>query len=169
MTEAPIRLEAYDAAWPALFEAEKAQLEPLLAPWRRGPLEHIGSTSVPGLRAKPVIDIMVGVTSLPDSQPAIVALTRAGYQYSEYKTEVMHWFCKPSFAFRTHHLHLIPYGSPLWLDRLAFRDLLRNDLAWRADYLALKLELASEFEHDRDAYTEGKSSFIKRALARVGR
>jgi GrpB-like predicted nucleotidyltransferase (UPF0157 family) len=169
VAEAPIVLVSYDPAWPALFEAEKAQLEPLLAPWRRGSIEHIGSTSVTGLVAKPVIDVMVGVTSLVESRPAIVALTDAGYQYSEYKTEVIHWFCKPSFAFRTHHLHLVPYGSPLWLDSLAFRDLLRHDATWRDAYLALKLELAAKFEHDRDAYTEGKSPFIQRALACVGR
>ena len=169
MAEAPIHLVPYDAAWPTLFEVEKAQLDPLLAPWRRGPIEHIGSTSVTDLVAKPVIDVMVGVTSLGESQPAIFALTDAGYQYFEYKTDVMHWFCKPSSAFRTHHIHLIPYGSPLWLDRLAFRDLLRNDTTWRNDYLALKLDLASKFEHDREAYTDGKSLFIQRALASVGR
>lgn len=169
MAEAPIRLVSYDAAWPTLFDAEKARLEPLLAAWRSGPVEHIGSTAVAGLVAKPVIDVMVGVASLIESQPAIIALTDAGYQYSAYKTNVMHWFCKPSFAFRTHHLHLVPYGSPLWLDRLAFRDLIRTDAKWRDAYLALKLELAAKFEHDRDAYTEGKSPFIQRALASVGR
>jgi GrpB-like predicted nucleotidyltransferase (UPF0157 family) len=165
MSEAPIHIVPYDPIWVTKFETEKAFLEPLLTPWRCGPIEHIGSTAVVGLCAKPVIDMMVGVTSLPESEPAKDVLRRAGYQYAEYKTEVMHWFCKPSFALRTHHLHLIPYGSPLWRDRLKFRDLLRTDSTLAADYAALKLELASKFEFDRDAYTDGKSPFVARALA----
>lgn len=165
MRDAAIHIGPYDPDWTAKFEQEKAVLETLLAPWRRGPIEHVGSTAVPGLCAKPVIDIMVGVTSLAESEPAKVALHRAGYQYAAYKTEVMHWFCKPSFTLRTHHLHLIPYESPLWHDRLRFRDALRTDATLAAEYAALKLELARKFEFDRDAYTEGKSPFIARILA----
>jgi GrpB-like predicted nucleotidyltransferase (UPF0157 family) len=117
-----------------------------------------------GLCAKPVVDLMVGVETLSGSEPAKEALRRAGYQYAAYKTEVMHWFCKPSFAFRTHHLHLVPYESPLWHERLAFRDLLRADSRLARDYAALKLELASRFEFDREAYTDAKLPFIARAL-----
>ena len=109
-----------------------------------------------------------GVTSLGESEPAKGALREAGYQYSEYKTEVMHWFCKPSFAVRTHHLHLIPYGAPLWHDRLKFRDILRADPALAEDYATLKLDLASKFEFDREAYTEAKAPFIARILASAG-
>src|SRR5688500_14918834 len=104
MSEAPVRIVPYDATWSAQFEREKAVLEELLAPWRRGPIEHVGSTAVPGLCAKPVIDVMVGVTSLDESEPAKAALRKAGYLYAEYKIDVMHWFCKPSFAMRTRHL-----------------------------------------------------------------
>jgi GrpB-like predicted nucleotidyltransferase (UPF0157 family) len=167
MTEAPIHIVPYDPTWVPKFEAEKSSLESLLAPWRRGPIEHVGSTAVPGLCAKPIIDVMVGVPSLAESEPAKEALRRAGYQYAEYKTEVMHWFCKPSFAVRTHHLHLVPYGSQLWRDRLTFRDLLRSNPALADEYAALKRELARRFELDREAYTDGKSPFIARALASV--
>jgi GrpB-like predicted nucleotidyltransferase (UPF0157 family) len=168
MSEAPIHIVPYDTSWVAQFEREKAVLEKLLAPWRRGPIEHVGSTAIPGLCAKPVLDIMVGVTSLVESEPAKSALCEAGYQYAEYKTDVMHWFCKPSFAMRTHHLHLIPFGAPLWHDRLKFRDILRADPALAADYAALKLHLASKFSFDREAYTEAKSPFIARILASAG-
>ena len=168
MSEAPIHVIPYDPSWIAKFEDEKAILETLLAPWRRGPIEHVGSTAVPGLCAKPVIDVMVGVTSLAESEPAKDALRDAGYQYAEYKTDVMHWFCKPSFAMRTHHLHLIPYGGPLWFDRLRFRDLLRADSTLADQYAALKMELARKFEFDREAYTDGKSPFIARTLASSG-
>jgi GrpB-like predicted nucleotidyltransferase (UPF0157 family) len=168
MSEAPIHVVPYDPSWVAQFEREKAVLEKLLAPWRRGPVEHVGSTAIPGLCAKPVIDMMVGVTSLSESAPAKAALREAGYHYAAYKTDVMHWFCKPSFAMRTHHLHLIPYGAPLWHDRLKFRDVLRADPALAADYAALKLDLASRFEFDREAYTEAKSPFIARILSSAG-
>jgi len=168
MSEARIHIVPYDTSWVAQFERERAVLERLLAPWRGGPIEHVGSTAIPGLCAKPVIDIMVGVTSLPESEPAKSALREAGYQYAEYKTDVMHWFCKPSFAMRTHHLHLIPFGAPLWHDRLKFRDILRADPVLAADYATLKLALASKFEFDREAYTEAKSAFVARILASAG-
>jgi GrpB-like predicted nucleotidyltransferase (UPF0157 family) len=126
MREAPIHVVPYDPTWVAKFEDEKAYLETLLAPWRRGPIEHVGSTAVAGLCAKPVIDVMVGVPSLPESEPAKDALCNVGYQYSDYRQDIMHWFCKPSFALRTHHLHLVPYESQLWRNRLRFRDLLRT-------------------------------------------
>ena len=164
MREAPIHIVPYDPTWVAKFEDEKAYLETLLAPWRRGPIEHVGSTAVVGLCAKPVIDVMVGVSSLLESEPAKDALREAGYQYSDYRTDIMHWFCKPSFAMRTHHLHLIPYQSSLWRDRLRFRYLLRTDSALAAEYAVLKQDLAKTFEFDREAYTEGKAPFISRVL-----
>jgi len=97
----------YDPSWIEKFESEKTLLEKLLAPWRRGPIEHVGSTAVVGLCAKPVIDIMVGVTSLSESEPAKDVLRQAGYQYAEYKTDVMHWFCKPSFAVRPPIIYIL--------------------------------------------------------------
>jgi GrpB-like predicted nucleotidyltransferase (UPF0157 family) len=110
MREAPIHVVPYDPTWVTKFEREKAYLEALLAPWRRGPIEHVGSTAVVGLCAKPVIDVMVGVTSLPESEPAKDALRQAGYQYSDYRSDIMHWFCKPSFAMRTSILSPIRAG-----------------------------------------------------------
>jgi GrpB-like predicted nucleotidyltransferase (UPF0157 family) len=111
---------------------------------------------------------MAGVASLEASRPAIAVLGGADYLYAGYKADLMHWFCKPSFAVRTHHLHLVPLESPLWKARLDFRDRLRSDATVRAEYAALKLELARRFEHDREAYTEAKAPFIERILASVG-
>ena len=149
-----------------MFKAEQGLLESILRPWRSGPIEHVGSTAVDGLCAKPVIDIMVGVTSLTRSEPAKEILRENGYQYAEYKIDVMHWFCKPSFAMRTHHLHLVPFGSPLWHERLAFRDALRADSTLAAEYAALKQDLARSFEFDREAYTDAKTPFICGVLER---
>jgi GrpB-like predicted nucleotidyltransferase (UPF0157 family) len=120
--EAPIEIVQYDPAWRLQFERERAVLEVILAPWLAGPIEHIGSTAIPHMVAKPVIDIMAGVESLDASRGAISAASHAGYLYFPYRPKLMHWFCKPSPDFRTHHLHLVPFGSQLWSERLAFRD-----------------------------------------------
>lgn len=102
MKRAPIKLSEYDPKWPFKFEEEKRFLMPLIGQWFLGGVEHIGSTAIPNLIAKPIIDIMFGVKSLEASRPAIDILIQNGYEYFPYKEDVMHWFCKPSDAFRTH-------------------------------------------------------------------
>jgi len=168
MPEAPIYLEAYTTDWPRRFEAERSLLVDVLAPWLVGPIEHVGSTAVPGLAAKPIIDIMAAVESLEASRPALMALEPLHYCHAPYRADVMHWLCKPSPAFRTHHLHLVPFGSPLWLDRLAFRDRLRTNPHIAAEYLELKRRLARTFVNDREAYTNEKGPFIERVLRGTG-
>lgn len=165
---ARVIVEPYDASWPFKFESEKLVLERLLSPWITGPIEHVGSTAVPDLAAKPVIDIMVAVASLNASRPAISAATAAGYIYWPYKANIMHWFCKPSDAHRTHHLHLVPYGSSLWQARLGFRDALRADSRLAEEYAQLKYRLAAKYREDREAYTEAKSVFVYRVLKSIG-
>ena len=165
MKSASVILEAYDSSWPQKFEKEKEHLMSIVGSWNYGGIEHVGSTAVLGMVAKPVIDIMFGVKSLESSKPAIEVLIEDGYEYSPYKTEVMHWFCKPSDAFRTHHLHLIPFESPLWQERIIFRDLLRSDKSVFYQYAKLKRDLANFHKEDREAYTEKKWPFIQRALS----
>jgi GrpB-like predicted nucleotidyltransferase (UPF0157 family) len=162
--DAPIILLPYDPSWPDQFEQERNDLLQRIQEWLVGPIEHVGSTAIPGLAAKPVIDIMAGVESLEASRPAIAVLTDAGYCYSPYRPDVEHWFCKPSPAFRTHHLHLVPYGSAGWNDRLAFRDYLRAHPSVAAEYEQLKYELAAQYRLDREAYTNAKGPFVVRAL-----
>lgn len=164
MSRAAVMLEEYDPSWALKFEQEKAYLQQVAGHWNYGSIEHVGSTSVPGMVAKPVIDIMFGVKSLSESEPAIEALIEAGYEYWPYKTEVMHWLCKPSDAFRTHHLHLIPFESPLWKERIKFRDLLRTDASVASAYASLKRELATQYKEDRETYTQKKWPFIQRVL-----
>lgn len=164
MERPSVALEAYDSSWPAEFEKEKNHLINIAGAWSYGSIEHVGSTAVPGMLAKPVIDIMFGVKSLEGSKPAIHALVASGYKYWPYKAEVMHWFCKPSEAFRTHHLHLIPFESPLWKERIKFRELLRCNKRLASEYVILKRELAAAHKEDREAYTEKKWPFIQQAL-----
>jgi GrpB-like predicted nucleotidyltransferase (UPF0157 family) len=164
MTDAPIEVVEYMPHWVELFSREQDVLARELRSWLVGPPEHIGSTAVPGLAAKPIIDIMAPVASLKASLPAIEAAGGIGYVFYPYQLEVMHWFCKPSPSYRTHHLHLVPAGSQLWLDRLAFRDGLRASEALRTEYQALKQSLAVVHRDDREAYTSAKGPFIERVL-----
>ena len=160
--EAPVVIVPYDPGWPGRFKEEEKELRQTLSAWLVGPIEHIGSTAIPGLAAKPVIDIMAGVDTLDTSRPAIAALTVLGYCYAPYRADSEHWFCKPSPAFRTHHLHLIPFESPRWSEAIAFRDYLRRHSQIAAEYEDLKRRLADEHRLDREAYTEAKGPFIAR-------
>jgi GrpB-like predicted nucleotidyltransferase (UPF0157 family) len=169
MLEEPILLKPYNPAWPDMFEQERAQLETVLAPWLAGPIEHIGSTAVPGLGAKSIIDIMAGVGGLASSASARPAVARLGYLYFPYRQDVMHWFCKPSPERRTHHLHLVPVGSNLWTDRLLFRDYLRNSPDAAAEYQALKTDLVVQYRLDREGYTDAKSDFVRSIIERARR
>jgi GrpB-like predicted nucleotidyltransferase (UPF0157 family) len=166
---APVYIEAYDAAWARRFEVERELLRDVLAPWLAGPIEHVGSTAVVGLAAKPIVDIMAGVPSLAGSRPAIAALAAHGYCHHSYAADVEHWFCKPSPELRTHHLHLVPVHSELWRQRLTFRDALRARPALAAEYARLKVELAEQHRFDREAYTQAKSAFIGGVLGEVAR
>lgn len=137
----------------------------LVKPLITGTREHIGSTAVAELAAKPVVDIMAAVDSLEASRPAIAAVAQLGYVYYPYQADAMHWFCKPSPSLRTQHLHLVPIASPLWAQRLRFRDALRNETGLAAQYAELKLQLARQFPLDREAYTDGKTYFVRRVLS----
>jgi GrpB-like predicted nucleotidyltransferase (UPF0157 family) len=167
VSEQPVEIHDSDPAWPARFADERDSVERILAPWLVAPVEHAGSTSVPGLPAKPVVDMFAGVASLEESRPCIELLSGAGWCYAPYAEEIEHWFCKPSPAARTHHLHVMVHGSPDWNDILAFRDALRSDAGLCERYAALKRELAVRHRDDREAYTEAKAGFIAAALASI--
>jgi GrpB-like predicted nucleotidyltransferase (UPF0157 family) len=164
-TDDRIEIHAYDPEWPARFLEEAMSLEGAIKEWMAGPIEHIGSTAVPGLCAKPVIDIMIPVHSLDDARPALGVLERFGYHYWPYKADEMHWFCKPSERVRTHHVHMVPLESRLFQERLAFRDALRGDAEVRQEYSELKWSLARVHGGDREAYTDGKGPFVRRVIA----
>ncbi len=165
--EAPIEIVPADRAWPRLFEEERALLQGAIAPWLTGGIHHVGSTAVPGLTAKPVIDILAGVESLDASRASFDRLAALEYEYAPYRTEEMHWFCKPGPAHRTHHLHLVPTGSRRYREELAFRDALRSDAQLAGHYADLKQQLAARHRDDREAYTEGKAAFVAGVLARA--
>jgi GrpB-like predicted nucleotidyltransferase (UPF0157 family) len=163
----PVRLTAHDSSWAASFERERAALDAAIGHWAIGGIHHVGSTAVPGLAAKPIVDILVGVEDLESSRGCFEPLVRLEYLYAPYRSEEMHWFCKPHPERRTHHLHLAPAGGRAYAEELAFRDLLRADPTLAEAYVELKRDLALRFHEDREAYTEAKGSFIRKALADV--
>ena len=163
-TDEPVRLVPSDPAWPRRFEEERDALMIAIGAWAPGGIHHVGSTAVPGLDAKPVIDILVGTRGLAASRACFEPLARLSYLYAPYRSEEMHWFCKPHPSRRTHHPHLVPTGSQRFHDELAFRDYLRTNPAATRDYGALKRRLAAEFADDREAYTAAKTEFIRGAL-----
>ena len=161
----PVRIVAYDPEWPVRFEAERAALEEAIGEWVVGGIHHVGSTAIPGIAAKPTIDILAGVRDLASSRVCIEQLARLDYLYAPYRAGEMHWFCKPSRRRRAFHLNLVPEASPAHAARLAFRDRLRADPALAAEYESLKRRLAARFPDDREAYTEAKAGFVEAVCA----
>ena len=157
-------LVPYDPEWPRLFEEERALLERVLAPWLLAGIHHIGSTAIPGVAAKPIIDMMAGVRDLEEARASFGRLREHGYVFAPHRPDEAHHFAKPSTSESTYSLHLTVPGSALWRERLAFRDALRSDAALAAEYEGLKMRLAS----DRDTYTAAKRPFVARVVAMSG-
>jgi GrpB-like predicted nucleotidyltransferase (UPF0157 family) len=158
----------YDPSWPALFEALAAPVREAVDDLGAG-VEHVGSTAVPGLAAKPVIDIDVVVPSPDDVPGAIERLGALGYVH-EGDTGIAgrEAFLWPPGAVR-HHLYVVVAGSAPHLDHVRFRDHLRAHPEAAAEYAALKRNLALAHRADRDAYTDAKAGFVAAVLTRAAR
>jgi len=160
---------AYDPGWPRAFEVERALLEQVLAPWLRDGIHHVGSTAVPGLAAKPIIDVMAGVRDLEEARAAFAPLRALGYLHREHRPEA-HSLLKPGAGGwwqQTHHLHLTEPGSDLWRERLAFRDALRADPSLAHEYAEWKWREAAA-SGDPSPYRGDKRPFVARVLAEAG-
>lgn len=166
-----VYLQPYDAGWPVRFEAERRRVAPLLAPWLDGDVEHVGSTAVPGLAAKPVVDMMAPVRDHAEARAAIPVLERDGWTHwpDDPHASWRHWFLRPSVAHRTHHLYLMERGEPEFEAVLAWRDRLRAHPEVAAAYEAAKRDLAARFPNDREAYSNGKTQFLLDAFRAMGR
>jgi len=171
----PIEVVDADPAWPARFRAEAILVRELLGPDLGRRIEHVGSTAVPGLAAKPVIDVLVEVPSFERAErDAYPALEQAGYACM-WTTSASpgHLMCVKGYGLHGYvdgvqlvHLHLAPADHSLW-ERLDFRDYLRAHPDEAARYQELKRELALRHHYDREAYTAGKSALIRELIERA--
>jgi GrpB-like predicted nucleotidyltransferase (UPF0157 family) len=160
-----VTLAPYNASWSSAYSAERARLAAALAAVRCR-IEHVGSTAVPELRAKPIIDIAVGIAADTPIESMVAALQRIGYRYrGDAKEQGGQIFVlESSPGIRTHHLHVVALDDPQWREYLAFRDLLRHNADARRTYATEKQRLADRYRSDRQAYTAGKQEIIQTLL-----
>ena len=159
----------YDSIWPEKFEQERLHLLSCLPEDLIGRIEHFGSTAVPGLPAKPIVDILIEVRSLDETKLRIVPILEAqGYEYfwrpsqGDATPPFYAWFIKrDKKGNRTHHIHMIESHFPHW-ERLLFRDYLVEHQDIAMEYGNLKLRLSGMHQNDRIAYTQAKSDYIRR-------
>ena len=155
-------LREHDPAWFTIGAQIVARLRPLLGE-RVVAVEHVGSTAVPGLAAKPIIDIAVGLSRLEDYESLIQPLAALDYNY------IPEIRIPGEYFFRRHepsafHLHVLEYNSPHWQNYLFFRDYLCANPQVAQEYIELKRELAERYANDRPSYTRGKAQFIEQML-----
>lgn len=170
----PVEIVPYDPSWPQRFEQEAQHLRDCLPPGSVGRIAHFGSTAVPGLAAKPIIDMLVEVPSLLFVHRTIAPiLQHQAYAYfwrpswRDGVTPAYTWFIKrDGSGQRTHHLHMLTHDSPQW-ERLLFRDYLIAHPQAAAAYGALKQRIAASMGHDRRAYARAKTAFIEDAMRRA--
>lgn len=152
-----------DPRWPALFEQEAQRVMARLGDVVVA-IEHYGSTSIPGIKAKPVIDLLIGLRRLDDALGCIEAMTDLGYDFARHAGVPDHHVFGKERA-RTHLAHFVEYGAASWNACLSFRDALRADFEKAQAYERLKIELAARHPEERAAYTEGKAAFVADVLA----
>lgn len=162
----PVTIQESDAAWSRVFEAIRLRIAVALEGIAAA-FEHVGSTAVPGLAAKPIIDIDVLLISASDLPSAIEKLTRLGYEHRGDLGVAGREAFKPPAGDFPHHLYVCPPDSQAYRRHLAFRDYLRLHPDEARAYAQLKRELAAKFGEDRDAYTQAKSSFVEEVLRRA--
>lgn len=153
-----VAIHDYDPYWAMLFDQERELLERALGSLVVD-IQHVGSTAVPGLPAKPIIDIAVGVVQLALVPSLIAPLETLAYRYhGEHGVAGRHFFSRGTPT--THHLHVIEVHSQRWLNMMLFRDYLRQHEHVLHHYASLKRTLALQFPDDRTSYQDGKGDFI---------
>ena len=160
-----IEVVAYDPAWPAQFERERERIAAALGDAAVA-IEHIGSTAVPGLASRPIVDIMVGVEDIERSGQAVAGLIELGYEYLpevEAQLPKQRYFRQP--APTAFHVHMVERGSAAFERHLLLRDYLRSHPQAVQEYSRLKRGLVLRFHHDRKAYVNGKAGFVEAVAA----
>jgi GrpB-like predicted nucleotidyltransferase (UPF0157 family) len=165
----PVEVVDYDQGWPARYREERDRIAAAIGDSALA-IEHVGGTAVPGLPAKPVIDVMIGVDDIERAGPAVAGLINLGYEYiPEFESQLpdRRYFRRGSPE--THHVHMVPMDSDYFTGHLLFRDYLRTHPQAAEEYGKLKRGLAGRFPFDRDAYRAGKVPFIDTVVAAARR
>jgi GrpB-like predicted nucleotidyltransferase (UPF0157 family) len=165
LAQTQVRLHPPTPLWAQLYAEEAARLRIALEPMLVK-IEHYGSTSLIGIQAKPILDILAGIEHLDDGPALIAPLAALGYDYAGADVVPGHHIFGKGEA-RTHLLHIVEYGSPIWREALQFRDALRANLKLAHEYEALKIALSEQYAECRAEYTAAKASFIQSVLARL--
>ena len=163
-----VRLVSYDPRWPILFDEAATELRDTLGPKLLG-IHHVGGTSIPGLCAKPILDLLVSIPDFAEGLALVSSVEELGYEFRPNEDiPDRHYFRRLRGTEQTHHLSLAEPSS--WHHRatLAFRDALRSNPKRAEAYAVLKLRLAARYPRNRPAYIEGKTGFVKGVLAEVG-
>jgi GrpB-like predicted nucleotidyltransferase (UPF0157 family) len=160
-----VQITPYTPTWAILFQAERACLQEALGDLALD-IQHIGSTAVPGLAAKPILDMAIAVAGESAVAECVVRLADAGYTYREYRgPDQGHFFDRGRGQELTHYLHVLLIHEPAWSNYLRFRDYLAAHPAARERYQQLKEDLAAEYPADRATYTAAKAEFVQEVLA----
>jgi GrpB-like predicted nucleotidyltransferase (UPF0157 family) len=159
-----VKLVPYTPAWAIVFQAERIRLQHVLGTDALD-IQHIGSTAVPGLAAKPILDLGIAVASESVVAGCVPRLTALGYTYRGYRgSGEGHFFDQGSEEHLTHYLHILSIRDPAWWNYLLFRDYLIAHPAIRDAYMELKQDLAAQYAEDRAAYTAAKAVFVQSIL-----
>ncbi|MHC5010828.1 MAG: GrpB family protein [Planctomycetota bacterium] len=160
----PVEIVDHDPAWPDLFAQEAPAVATAFG--SDAVVEHMGSTAVPGLAAKPIVDLMVGLEEVVVDDRLVARMAVLGYHHrGERGIPGRQYFEKGDP--RSHHVHAVPFGGAFWTDHLLFRDYLRAHPDEVEAYERTKRDLAKRFRDDRQAYSDGKTPFIEAALERA--
>jgi GrpB-like predicted nucleotidyltransferase (UPF0157 family) len=158
----PVEIVDYEPVWPARFEELRRRLAEALGPLAKR-IEHVGSTAVPGLAAKPVVDVQVSIDDLDDEDAYVPAVEAVGFKL-RYRASHWRYFRPPPGLPRTAQIHVVPSGSDWEREHLLFPAFLRASPDRAAEYAALKRELAARYGRDRVGYNDAKTDFIAETL-----
>lgn len=157
-----VRLHDYTPLWADLYREEKKRILAAVGSLIID-LQHIGSTAIPGIKAKPILDMMAGVAKLEKALTCKAALETIGYDYIS-QAGIANDYVFGKGVERTHYLHVVEYGGAKWTDHLSFRDRLRNDPELAQAYEKLKEELSRKFSDSRVKYHDAKAKFISEVV-----
>lgn len=165
--EKPVYIEEYTLDWVKQFQEEREILKGIMGE-KVIAIEHVGSTSVEGLGAKPILDIAIGVSDLAVVNEFIEPLEQIGYEFVYHKEfPERRFFRKGQWRAGTHHLHFYQFDGEHWNNQILFRNYLRNNPGVLKEYHKLKVDLAEKFRFDRVSYTVNKTPFIQKVLQKA--